>query len=169
MKNLKNMLILLTIATAGISTSQAQTKQEKKTAKEAAVKSQIDAKNYTFIANYVLPQRGSGRALTSEYDLKVTKDTVIAYLPYFGRAYFGVPYGGGGDDAGIKFTSTKFAYKAVEKKKGGWEITITPTDAKYTNQLQLYISPDGYTSLTVRSTNRDFITFDGYLKDAPKK
>jgi hypothetical protein len=167
MKNLKNIFILVLIVSAGLSAAFAQTtKKEKNAAREAAVKNSIDARHYTFIANYVLPQRGGARALTDPYDLRVTKDSVIAFLPFFGRAYFDVPYGGA--DGGIKFTSTKFDYKVTEKKKGGWEITIKPTDVKNTMSLMLYISSDGYGSLSVNSSNRDYITFDGYLKERDK-
>ncbi len=163
MKTLKIILIFLLIAGSGLNIANAQSSsKDKKAAKEAVIKKNVDAKHYTFLANYVLPQRGGGRQLTSEYDLRVTPDSVISFLPYFGRAYFDVPYGGG--DGGIKFTSTKFTYEAKEKKKGGWEITIIPSDVKNLSRLLLYISPDGYASLSVNSVNRDFITFDGYLK-----
>ena len=163
MKTLRNIFILALIVSAGLSAVNAQTaKQDKKAAKLAAIKNSIDTKHYTFIANYVLPQRGGARQLTSEYDLRVTPDSVISFLPYFGEAYFDVPYNP--TDGGIKFTSTKFEYKMVEKKKGGWEITIIPSDVKNLSRLLLSISSDGYASLSVNSANRDFITFDGYLK-----
>jgi hypothetical protein len=163
MKTLKIILIFLLIAGAGLNIVNAQSSsKDKKTTKVAAIKKNVESKRYTFLANYVLPQRGGGRQLTSEYDLRVTPDSVISFLPYFGRAYFDVPYGGG--DGGIKFTSTKFSYEVKEKKKGGWEITIIPSDVKNLNRLFLSISSDGYASLSVNSANRDFITFDGYLK-----
>ena len=163
MKKLRNILILLLIAVAGLNIANAQTtKKDKKTTKEAYVKTRVDAKRYTFLATYVLPQRGGGRQLTSDYDLRITPDSVVSFLPYFGRAYFDVPYGGG--DGGMKFTSTKFTYEVKEKKKGGWEISIKPADVKNIDRLLLNISSDGYASLSVNSVNRDFITFDGYLK-----
>jgi hypothetical protein len=163
MKTLRNILALLLIIAAGLSSADAQaTKKDKKAAKEAAIKKNIDDRHYTFMANYVLPLRGGARQLTSEYDLRVTKDSVIAFLPYFGRAYFDVPYNS--TDGGIKFTSTKFDYKVTDKKRGGWEITIKPTDVKNLNNLILYISTDGYASLSVSSSNRDYISFDGFLK-----
>jgi len=163
MKTLRNIFILLLIVSAGYNAASAQTtKKEKKAAKEAAIKKSVETKDYTFLANYVLPQKGGGRALTSEYTLRVTKDSVISFLPYFGQAYFDVGYNGA--DGGMKFTSTKFEYKMTEKKKGGWEITIKPTDAKNINTLMLYISSAGYASLSITSTNRDYITYDGWLK-----
>jgi len=163
MKTLRKIFILVLIVSAGLSGANAQTaRKDKKAAKEAAIKNSINNRTYTFLANYVLPQRGGGHALTSEYDLRVTKDTIVAFLPYFGQAYFDIPYNP--TDGGVKFTSTKFSYTAKEKKKGGWEINIKPTDVKDTNSLMLFISSDGYGTLTVNSTNRDVITFDGILK-----
>jgi hypothetical protein len=162
MKTFRKIFVLLLIVSAGLSAANAQTGKDKKAAKLAEIKNSIVAKRYTFIANYALPLRGGGRQLTSEYDFRVTPDSLISFLPYFGQAYFDVPYNP--TDGGIKFTSTKFEYKAVEKKKGGWEITIKPKDVKNLNTLNLYISPDGYGSLSVTSFNRDFITFDGMLK-----
>jgi hypothetical protein len=168
MKTLRNILILVLTVSIGIGVASAQTtKKEKQAAKEAAIKKSVEAKHYTFVATYMLPQRGGAKSLTSEYDLRITKDSLIAFLPYYGRVYYDAPYGGA--DGGIKFTSTKFNYEVKDKKKGGWEITIKTTDVKNTDRLLLNISADGYASLSVTSTNRDFITFDGYLKDESKK
>lgn len=167
MKTLRNMMILLILCT-GSQTVNAQTsKEDKKAAKLAEIKSSVEAKRYTFVADYVIPQRGGSHQLTTEYDLRVTPDSVISYLPYFGRAYSDVGYGS--SEGGIKFTSTKFEYSAKDKKKGGWEITITPKDAKNINRLVLTISTDGYASLSVNSINRDYISFNGHLSYKPQK
>jgi hypothetical protein len=163
MKIWRYILILLLIVSAGPGVSNAQTKTSKKAAKLAAVKKSVEARHYTFNADYVLPLRGGARQLTTEYDLRVTPDSVISFLPYFGQAYLDVPYNP--TDGGIKFTSTKFDYKVDERKKGGWEVTITPKDAKNIQRLILNISADGYASLSVTSTNKDFISYNGSLKE----
>jgi hypothetical protein len=162
MKTLRYLCILVLIVGAGLNTTFAQnSKKDKKAEKEATIKKNVDSQNYTFMANYVLPQRGGGKQLTETYyDLKITKDSVIAFLPYYGRAYFDVPYNG---DTGMKFTSTKFSYNVKPKKKG-WEVTITPSDVKNIDKVMLNISPDGYATLSINSANRDFISYDGYLK-----
>lgn len=162
MKIWKYVVILLLIVSAGSGVSIAQTKTSNKAAKLAAVKNSVETRHYTFNADYVLPLRGGARQLTSEYDLRVTPDSVISFLPYFGQAYLDVPYNP--TDGGIKFTSTKFDYKVDERKKGGWEITINPKDAKGIQRLVLDISVDGYASLSVTSTNKDFISYNGALK-----
>lgn len=145
----------------GIGTS-ASFAQNKKEQKRAAIKNNIETKHYTFNANNAIPLSGGTIQLTSEYDLKITPDSVVSFLPYYGVAHFDVPYGS--TDLGIKFTSTKFEYKAVQRKKGGWEITIKPKDVRNLQSMTLFISADGYGSLAVNSVNRDNISFDGYLE-----
>ncbi|MGZ3777019.1 MAG: DUF4251 domain-containing protein [Mucilaginibacter sp.] len=166
MKNWRYILILLLIVSAGSGVSNAQTKASKKAAKLAEVKNRVESRHYTFLADYALPLRGGARQLTSEYDLRITPDSIVSFLPYFGEAYMDVPYNP--TDGGIKFTSTKFDYKVGERKKGGWEITINPKDAKSIQRLVIDISSDGYASLSVTSTNKDFISFNGYLKENTK-
>ena len=163
MKTMKNLFILLLIVSAGLNAASAQTStKDKKAAKVAAIKSELESKRYTFLANEMIPQGGGSKQLDYGYDVRITPDSVISFLPYFGRAYFDVPYNP--TDGGIKFTSTNFDYKAVEKKNGGWEITIKPKDVKNLTSMVLYVSSNGYTSLSVTSFNKDFINFDGSLK-----
>lgn len=165
MKTLVKIYAIIVAAICITTTVSAQqtTKQAKAAAKTAAIKAKIDAQNYTFKAEYAMPMRGGQKYLTSDYDLRITKDSVIAYLPYFGRVYMSAPITP--EENGIMFTSTKFGYKVAPKKKGGWIITITPANVKYVAKLILDISPSGTTSLSVSSNYRDVITFTGYVKE----
>lgn len=127
--------------------------------KADSIQKLIEDKSFVFVAQSALPLRGSFISLTPPYDLKVAKDTIEAYLPYFGRAYSGVfP----GNDNGIKFTSTKNTYK-VEKNKHGWDVTIKPEDIQYGIELYFTISENGYAMLRVSDNRRDPITFNGYV------
>lgn len=164
MKSVKKILILLIVLTNSITTfaQTATSKADKKKDKQDAVKALVESQRYTFIAQYANPLGGGHRYLTSDYDLKIRKDSVIAYLPYFGRAYFDVPYNV--NDGGIKFTSTKFTYKITPKKKGGWDVFIKSSDVKYMDGINMYISADGYTNVQFTITNKSAISFDGVLK-----
>lgn len=101
----------------------------------------------------------------SQYQLIINKDSVEAYLPYYGRAYNSTM---NPDDSGIKFKSKKFDYKTTAKKKGGWIIDITPKDTKDVRTLSLSVSTGGYATLNVMSMNRQPITFNGVIAE-PKK
>jgi hypothetical protein len=164
MKTLKILLILSLIVSMGLSAGAQNTRKERKAAKEAAIKTNVDDKTYTFIADRAMPLGGGVRQLTSIYDLRITPDSVISFLPYFGRAYFDVGYNP--SDDGLKFTSTKFGYEATPAKHGGWDITIKPKDVNHMQSLTLHLTQSGYGQLTVTTVNRDVISYEGYLKDA---
>jgi Domain of unknown function (DUF4251) len=121
----------------------------------------IDSKNYVFVAQSVTPTGGRFRSLTTEYDLSVLGDSVVAYLPYFGRAYTAPidPTQGG-----IQFTSTNFEYIQTPRKKGGWTISIKPKDAQDVRELTLTASTSGSASLQVISNNRQAISYNGYIQ-----
>ena len=123
-------------------------------------KALVESQNFVFKAQTALPMGGRSRNLTGDYDLKVSKDAVVSYLPYFGRAYVAPidPSKGG-----IEFTSKDFSYISVPGKKDGWTVTIKPRDYKDVQQLILSISSEGYASLQVVSTSRQAISFNGVI------
>ena len=136
--------------------------------KKETTKNMVESGQYIFKARYVLPQTGLSRALTSDYDLTVSKSAIVSYLPYFGRAYVAPidPLQGG-----IKFNSSKFQYTTETAKKDGWNITIIPKDVSDVQKLYLHISSNGNATLQVISTTRQPISFNGYIEEnnQPKK
>jgi hypothetical protein len=137
-------------------------KADKKAAEAALITKIITEQNYTFTAQSVTPMGGRFRQLTTEYTVKVSKDTVISDLPYFGRAYSADI---GSSEGGIRFTSTNFDYQVTERKKGGWDITIKPKDVPDAQQLSFSVFDSGSASLQVTSTNRQPISFNGYVAE----
>jgi hypothetical protein len=135
---------------------QAQGRKDKK----AQIKSIVEAQNYVFKAQTALPTSGSTRQLTSDFDLRVSKDTIISDLPYFGRAYT-APLNP--SEGPLRFTSTDFQYTVSNRKKGGWEVIITPKDVQDPRQLTMSIFDNGYASVVVTSYNRQPISFNGYV------
>jgi hypothetical protein len=168
MKRLIRLFAVAIAVTAIVNVANAQnSRQERKAAEVAAIKNMVNNNSFYFIANFAVPMTGGNKQLTSIYDLKVTKDSIIAFLPYYGVAHIS-PSPADVADGGIKFTSTNFSFIQKEKKKGGWEITIKPKDHNITDwrdvqQLTLDISKDGYASLAVLSSNRDPISFEGNI------
>src|SRR4030095_726247 len=127
--------------------------------KDSAIKNMVEKRQFVFHAQTALPSTGGSRQLTSAYDLKVLNDSLVSYLPYFGRAY-STTYGA--TDGGLNFTSTKFDYKASTRKKGGWEISIKPNDVTDFREFLLTISENGYGTLRAFTNNRQPISFNGY-------
>lgn len=158
MKQFKILLVIFTIL-GGMMTSNAQE------TKDADMKAIIESQNFVFKAKTVYPQSGRTRQLTDEYDLTVTKEKIVSYLPYFGKAYSASI---GSNEGGIKFTSTEFEYKKNKTSKN-WEITIKPKDASGVQQLFLTVFDNGTANLRVTSTNRQAISFDGEVVEGKKK
>jgi Domain of unknown function (DUF4251) len=128
--------------------------------KESKIKNMIEERRFIFHAQTALPLTGSSRQLTSEYDLRVTRNYVTSYLPFFGRAY-SLPYNP--TEGGFNFTSTKFDYSVSARKKDGWEINIKPKDVPDFREFSLSISENGYGTLRTMSNNRQPISFTGYI------
>jgi hypothetical protein len=101
----------------------------------------------------------------SQYDVRVTKDSVVAYLPYFGRTFTPSM---DPNDAGTRFKSKDFKYDAV-KKKNSWIITIVPNDVKEHQKLVFNVSQKGYASLSVTNINRQPISFNGNISEPREK
>jgi hypothetical protein len=148
------VVLSLAIGTACGTASQAQDNN-------GNIENAISSKNYTFTAQSVTPLGGRYRQLTSEYDMRVLGDSVIAYLPYFGRAY-SAPIDP--SKGGIDFTSTNFDYTQTARKKGGWIITIKPNDVQDVRELTLTVTGNGNATLQVISNNRQSISFNGYVQ-----
>lgn len=143
----------------------------------------VEAKTYTFVARSATPlnvmdisavmsrmpgnmQGGTINLNESYYEVKVTPDSVIAFLPYYGRS-FTAPINQ--NEGGVKFTSTKFDYKGKKGKKRGWNILIEPADAKENYRLAIDIGDEGYATLSLNSNNKQSITYQGYLKENSDK
>jgi hypothetical protein len=150
---------------------------------EATTKRIIEDKNFIFKATTAMPMAnqdvtnvmsrmaggmaGAGTInLSSGYDLLISKDSVEAYLPYYGRAYTSQM---NPDESGIKFKSKDFSYKTEARKKGGWTISIKPKDTRDRQDMTLTVSENGYASLNINSNNRQPISFNGYLAEAKEK
>jgi len=124
------------------------------------IQKRIRAQQYVFVPQSISSTSATMPALTKDFDLRVTTDSIIAILPYFGQS--NSPQYGRSDDDGIKFTSTNFEYAAVEKKKGKWEITIKPKDVKGV-QLFLTVFSNGDALMQVTSPRRESMSYKGYV------
>ena len=144
----------------------AQEKPAQKTdAKKLVYKNMADSQHFIFSAQSANPLRGGYRMLTSPYDVTVTKDSLISYLPYFGRAY-STSYNP--SEPTLNFTSTSFSYSIKPYKKNGWEITVKPKDQMDIQKFLFIIYDNGSASLNVTFNSRDPITFNGIIQSNNK-
>lgn len=164
MKILISSLKIATILSLTLFIASCATQKEKQM-RLTLVDSLIKTNNFKFVAQRANPLRGnivSQRLLQldSYYYLKVSKDTIVSYLPFFGVVQQ-APYGS--NDNGIQFTSTNFT---LDKKatRNGFDITIIPKKTDKATKLFLNISETGVATLNVTSNTRDAISFSGNIE-----
>jgi len=122
----------------------------------------IQNRDYTVLVNYANPMRGKQIYLTSQYDLRIKKDSAFSYLPFFGIAY-SAPYGGG--EGGIKFSEPMINYSIKSNKKStGWDIHFKVKAKEDEYEIFLNISNNGSATFSVNSINKQVISFDGEVK-----
>ena len=131
--------------------------------KALRIKEKVEMFDFTFKATSANSMSFSLVNLESLYDLKVSKDTVQAYLPYFGRAYVAPMNPGNG---GIKLISTYFDRSiSKNKRQGSWKIIIKTLDTNPDVSLYLDVWDNGSAQLIVNDPNRQSISFLGYIVD----
>lgn len=157
---MKTLKIILFISISFIMLN-CSTVKDKQAGKDEPLADKVENVRYEFKARSANPMEGRTIQLTPEYySLKVSKDTIKSYLPYYGRAYT-APISPGED--GIKFTSTDFDY-GMKESKNGWEITITTKDAPQKISMYLDIGKGGYATLSIQDNNRQSISFYGTIE-----
>lgn len=159
------LFLIVAITSFDIACAQAKSKTDQ-VSKEALIKNLVDSQNFVFVPQTISPMRGSTRQLTSYYDLTISKDSLVSYLPYFGRAYV-APVDP--TRSSLDFTSTNFDYIKTANKKKGWDVLIKPKDQTDIRQLSFHIFDNGSASLIIASLNREPITFQGYIREKQKK
>ncbi len=154
-------LILLGVALYFTSCGTAQSAAEKE-ALAQEIAQNVNDLNFTFNATYAYPTGFRSIYLSPYYDVKVSQDTVKAYLPYYGRAYT-APMNP--SEGGIKFTSTDFEYQVQPgKRNGNWLVQIRPNDLDRQVVLYFDIWENGTARLDVSDYNRQPISFQGNVE-----
>jgi hypothetical protein len=125
----------------------------------ATVKTMVDSGKFVFVAQTMVPSGGGSRTVDNSYDVKVSRNSVVTYLPYIGRAYTGIMP----NETGVNFTSSSFDYKSKFRKKR-WEVNIKPKDSRTVQELQFTVFDNGTATLRLIPENKQSITYYGYLK-----
>ncbi|MDX8339679.1 DUF4251 domain-containing protein [Draconibacterium sp. IB214405] len=161
-------ILLLSFLIISIVAVQAQdqrlSKKEKKAQRKAMLTEQtkeiIEANTWQFDAIRMLPTTGKARNLTTNYSVVLKDNEVDSYLPYFGRAY-SADYGS--SDSPMTFKSKIEDLSVEDGKKGGYIIKFTAKNKNDRVDFTFSVGSTGSTSLSVSSTNRQHISYQGDL------
>ena len=152
------MALTVWVMLAGCATAEERAARAAEQAK--AVKAALQERNYQIAVNRMYPLRGASKSLSYGYSVEVCNDSLISYLPYFGRAY-SVPYGGGN---GLNFSAPIRNYKESQTKSDLRHIEIDVKNDEDTYLYTLDIFDNGSTTIDVRSRQRERISFSGEME-----
>lgn len=124
------------------------------------VKKALTERNYKIGVDYMYPMRGGSKRVSYGYSVEVRNDSLISYLPYFGRAY-SLPYGGG---KGLNFSERINNYQESQMKNGQRQIEIGVKNDEDTYQYTIEVFENGKSSISVRCTTRDRISYSGEME-----
>ncbi len=153
MKNLALLSILFLILSVEIVAQQTD---------PAKLQGAVDSKNFVFEARQASGSRGRMIQLDPGNLLSVSPEKVIGGLPFFGRSFTAAP---GQTNGGLEFEFSEFTYEVKPRKKGGWDITIEPTEPNDIRSIYLTIQKTGNTSLRITSNSKEGMSYNGILKE----
>ena len=125
----------------------------------ANVTNALNNRDFKIAIDRMYPMRGSSKHVSFGYSVEVRNDTLISYLPYFGRAY-NVPYGGG---KGLNFSAPIGSYQEFMKRNGQRHIEIGVANDEDTYFYTIEVFDNGSSSVDVRARQRERISYSGNL------
>ncbi len=127
---------------------------------DSLLQKRIQFRQYVFEAQAISTQQGNIQLQGSVFKVRVTYDSIIAILPFYGNSYS--PQFGRSEDDIINFVSTNFEYTDVAKKKGKWEITMEPKDAKGI-RIFLTVFNNGDAQMEAINPRKQTMLYKGYV------
>lgn len=105
--------------------------------------------------------------LDGSYTIELSKNNLNVALPYFGRL-FNPTYGNTSDNS-YRFTSKDYTVNKSQNKKGTWIFRIKPNDVKNVQEINIEVYKNGKAYVSIRSNDRQPITYDGYVSKNEEK
>jgi len=136
-------------------------REERKLEKQKEIEMMVNSKEFVFEAQNATPQNFRKIDLTTNPNfIKFKPDFIKSEMPYFGRVYGGIDYGG--SNIGLQFEGVPKEF-SVRKAKKVYQIKVTVKTVKESYIIMLDVSSQGNSSLTISSINRSPITYFGKI------
>ena len=159
MKNVV-VMICLSLVVFSCSTLTSVERAEREARIERAVAKMLAEHRYAVNVNMMYPRNGRAQNVTSDYSLEVKGDSLVSYLPYYGRAY-SVPFGGG---KGLNFVTLIKSYHSEKGKNGNTRVEIEVDNTEDYIRYSLDVFPNGSTTIDVIARERDPISYSGQME-----
>lgn len=135
--------------------------KDSETMMASQIQNSIEAMTLNVEFNYVYPMRMPSHYLTTTYSIRLKGDSIMSYLPYFGRAYRSNI--ANNDRSPLSFNSTVTDMTIKRGKKKDYVLVFKTRNDSELLEYTLTIFPNRQASLTVNSSDRESINFGGDL------
>ena len=140
-------------------------KEERKLEKQKQVEAMVNDTLFIFVGRTALPTGMRSVNLSSNPNyIKFQPEMIESEMPYFGKGYSGIGYGG---DSGLKFKGKPEKF-TVEKKKKNYQIDTNVKVESDNFRLSLSVTFEGSASLSIISNNRSTISYQGEISPLKK-
>jgi hypothetical protein len=159
------MLSLLVASGFAQEKTKKELKEEKKIEQQKQTEALVNSKEFVFVGRTAIPSGMRSVNLSSNTNyLKFQPEMIESEMPYYGRAYGSVGYGG---DSGMKFKGKPNEF-SVTKGKKNFEIQVVVKGDNDNYRINLLVSYTGSATLSITSNNRSQISYNGEISAIEK-
>ncbi|UEG52865.1 DUF4251 domain-containing protein [Mucilaginibacter daejeonensis] len=151
-----------------------------------ALKKLADGKSFTFLAKFAnlsaiskevslnatfannqATSANSHIKLVNNYYIKMTADSLVAYLPSFDNQYDNGAFASDGavltkrNETPMKYVTKTFQYAVKQRKKGNVTIVVDPKDDPKIDKFTFEIDPNGNSRVNVDISDSRNVSFEG--------
>lgn len=157
---------------SGVKDNKREQRTERKMIQALRIDSIIASGSYTFRATKVLTSLRNQPTInfTDRYDLRVTPNRIMSFLPFFGRAQsLPIPL----IESPLNFDTQDFEITIVKNEVKGeklfmTDITIEARDRSRRFDINLKVDPGGLSTLIIRTNGLSSSTFVGEIIECEK-
>lgn len=167
-KRIIGLILCLFVFTVGFSQEKPkkQLRAERKIEKAKQIAILVDSKEFVFVGKRAFPKGLRTVDLTTNTNfIEFKPDFIKSEMPFFGRGYSGIGYGG---DSGLKFEGKPLEFSIVKAKKT-YELNARVKGESDVFRITLSILEEGSATLTINSNNRSPISYYGEISKIEKK
>jgi len=158
------LIPFLSIQAQDVQKNKRESKKEQKLKHQKVIKQILKDGNFVYFPTQANPMSGSSVQLDYSFSAKVQGDSIISYMPFYGRAYH-VDYGSNKGPFDFTLPIKNYNFK---KAKNGYEVSFEVKNGLDNIKYNFNVSENGYASLTIVSTNQQSISYYGTI-EKPKK
>jgi hypothetical protein len=145
--------------------SEKELKEELKLESQKQVEAMVYDTAFVFVGRTALPTGMKSVNLSSNPNyMKFQPEMIESEMPYFGKGYSGIGYGG---DTGLKFKGKPEKF-TIKKKKNNYQIDTNVKAESDNFRISLSVTFEGNASLSIISNNRSTISYQGEISPLNK-